>query len=89
MAVHVKPHMLRMVTKIKGIDKIILITDSCPIEGNIAREGVPQCYDLGYDSSGNVAGSKLTMDIVCRNMMKHTGYGLCHVIKFATINPAN
>jgi N-acetylglucosamine-6-phosphate deacetylase len=28
------------------------------------------------------------MDQACRNMMKHTAYGLCHVLKFATINPA-
>jgi len=28
------------------------------------------------------------MDVACRNLMKHTSYGLCHAIKFTTINPA-
>ena len=85
--VHVRPFMLRMVAKIKGIDKVILITDSCPFTGK-NREGVEYGPDLGYDSDGWLAGSKLTMDAACRNMMMHTGYGLCHVVKFATANPA-
>ena len=85
--VHVRPHMLRMVIKIKGTEKIILITDSCPFDGS-ARTGVAQAPDLGYDSEGHLAGSKLTMDVVCRNLMRHTAYGLCHAVKFATINPA-
>lgn len=85
--IHVHPYMLRLVVSIKGTDRVILITDSCPFEGK-AREGVAYSPDLGYDSEGHLAGSKLTMDHACRNMMKHSGYGLCHVIKFATINPA-
>ena len=24
----------------------------------------------------------------CRNVMKHTGYGLCHAIRMASLNPA-
>lgn len=85
--IHVRPFMLRMVAKIKGVDKIILVTDSCPFGGK-NREGVAYGPDLGYDSEGHLAGSKLTMDSACRNMMRHTGYGLCHVVKFATANPA-
>jgi N-acetylglucosamine-6-phosphate deacetylase len=85
--IHVRPFMLRLVVRIKGTDRVILITDSCPFEGH-AREGVASAPDLGYDSEGHLAGSKLTMDQACRNMMKHTAYGLCHVLKFATINPA-
>ena len=91
MGIHVKPHMLRMVVKIKGLDKIILITDyyldDCEEpEGPIM--GGQKAPDLGYDSAGWVCGSMMTMDAACRNMMMHTGYGLCHVVKFATINPA-
>ncbi|MGI6161204.1 MAG: amidohydrolase family protein [Christensenellales bacterium] len=85
--IHVHPFMLRLVVKIKGIDRVILITDSFPIAGE-AGPGIASAPDLGYDSEGHLAGSKLTMDQACRNMMKHTAYGLCHVIKFATINPA-
>lgn len=85
--IHVHPFMLQLVVRVKGTDRVILITDSCPFDGT-AREGVAYSPDLGYDSQGHLAGSKLTMDQACRNMMKHTGYGLCHVVKFATINPA-
>jgi len=85
--VHVCPFMLKMVVKIKGVEKIILITDSTIFEGT-NREDVAYGPDLGYDTDGWLAGSKLTMDNACRNMMTHTGYGLCHVIKFATANPA-
>ena len=31
LGIHVKPHNVRMVTKIKGVDRVILITDSYPI----------------------------------------------------------
>ncbi len=91
MGIHVKPHMLKMVAKIKGLDKLILITDYYPDdcenpEGPIW--GGEKAPDLGYDSAGWVCGSMMTMDAACRNMMMHTGYGLCHVIRFATINPA-
>lgn len=85
--IHVRPFMLRLTVRIKGTDRIILITDSCPFDGT-AGPGIASAPDLGYDSEGHLAGSKLTMDQACRNMMKHTAYGLCHVIQFATINPA-
>jgi N-acetylglucosamine-6-phosphate deacetylase len=86
-AIHVRPFMQRLVIRVKGTDRVILITDSCPFDGQ-ARIGVAQAPDLGYDSEGHLAGSKLTMDQACRNLMKHTAYGLCHAIKFSTINPA-
>lgn len=91
MGIHVKPHMLKMVTKIKGIDKIILVTDYYPDdceepEGPIW--GGEKAPDLGYDSAGWVCGSMMTMDAAVRNFMMHTGYGLVHSIKMATTNPA-
>ena len=86
--IHVRPFMLRMVVKIKGIEKIILITDSCPWANGKNAEDVAFGPDLAYDSEGQLSGSRLTMDDACRNMMRHTGYGLCHVIKFASANPA-
>lgn len=91
MAIHVKPHMLRMVTKVKGLDKVILITDHYPENCENPTGpiwGGKKAKDLGYVSSGEVCGSLMTLNVACRNMMAHTGYGLCHVIKFATINPA-
>jgi N-acetylglucosamine-6-phosphate deacetylase len=85
--IHMRPFMLRLVIQTKGIAKVILITDSS-IGSYPARAGVAQADDLGYDSEGHLSGSKLTLDVACRNLMKHTGYGLCHAVRFATINPA-
>lgn len=37
---------------------------------------------------GEIAGSKMTLDISCRNMIKHTGASLVDVFKFASYNPS-
>ena len=91
LGIHVKPDMLRLVIQVKGVDKVILITDHFPADcpnpkGEIM--GGTKAPDLGYDENGWVCGSKMTMDAAVRNMMAHTGYGLCHCVKFATLNPA-
>ena len=30
----------------------------------------------------------MTLENACRNVMKHSGYGLCHAIRMASLNPA-
>ncbi len=89
--IHVQPDMLKMVVRTKGIERIILITDAMPLSGdytNNEKEGIAYGPDLNYDYEGHLAGSHLTLDNACRNLMKHTGYGLCHAIRFASLNPA-
>ena len=54
---------------------------------NNVQAGIAYGPDLNYDDAGS-GGSHLTLDNACRNLMKHTGYGLCHAIRFASINPA-
>ena len=44
--------------------------------------------DINFDHTGEIAGSKLTLDIACRNMLKHTGASIVDVFKFASYNPA-
>ncbi len=90
-AVHVQPGLIKMTVRTKGVEKMILITDCMPASGdftNNEEDGVAYGPDLNYDYEGHLAGSHLTMENACRNMMTHTGYGLCHAIRFATINPA-
>jgi N-acetylglucosamine-6-phosphate deacetylase len=90
-AVHVQPGLIKMVVRTKGVEKMILITDCMPTNGNFTNneaDGVAYGPDLNYDYEGHLAGSHLTMENACRNMMTHTGYGLCHAIRFATVNPA-
>lgn len=89
--IHVAPDMLKMVVRTKGVERIILITDAMPLSGNFTNneeDGVAYGPDLNYDYEGHLAGSHLTLDHACRNIMKHTGYGLCHAIRFAALNPA-
>jgi len=85
--IHVDPYMLRLVRKIKGDDKIILISDRTCYNGPIppGYEGVT---DLNFDDEGEIAGSKLSLDVACHNFMKHTGASIVDVCKVASYNPA-
>ncbi|MBE6588724.1 MAG: hypothetical protein E7643_00970 [Ruminococcaceae bacterium] len=85
--IHVDPYMLRLVRRIKGDDRIILISDAYACDGPIppGYEGVD---DINFDHAGEIAGSKLTLDIACRNMIKHTGASVVDVFKFASYNPS-
>ncbi|MBE6701440.1 MAG: hypothetical protein E7582_06100 [Ruminococcaceae bacterium] len=85
--IHVDPYMLRLVRRIKGDDRIILISDAYACDGPIP-EGYDDVDDINFDFAGEIAGSKMTLDIACRNMIKHTGASLVDVFKFASLNPA-
>ena len=85
--IHVDPYMLRLIRKIKGEDRIILISDSCVFDGPVppGYEGVT---DINFDYAGEIAGSKLTLEVACRNMMKHTGASVVDVFRYASLNPS-
>lgn len=85
--IHVDPFMLRLVRKIKGDDRIILISDAYAADGPIPP-GYDGVHDINFDWTGEIAGSKLTLDVACRNMMVHTGASLVNVFNFASANPA-
>lgn len=89
--IHVMADMVKMVIRVKGVERIILVTDSIPSSGNYTNneaEGIAFGPDLNYDYEGHLAGSHLTLDNACRNLMRHSGYGLCHAIRMASLNPA-
>lgn len=85
--VHVHPYMIRLVKKIKGQDKIILIADSFVADGP-PLPGLEEATDINFDWGGDIAGSKLTLDVACHNMMVHTGGSVCDVFKYASLNPS-
>lgn len=87
MGIHVLPEMQRMLLKIKGIDKIILITDSFVSDAD-AKADFSFTEDLSFDVNGDLSGSKLTMDKACKNFSEHTGAGICDVFKAAALNGA-
>ena len=86
--IHVDPYMLRLVRKIKGDDRLILISDACVFDGPIP-DGYDGVTDLCFDFEGEIAGSKLTLNVACRNMMKHTGASIVDVFNFASYNPSH
>lgn len=85
--IHVDPYMLRLVRRIKGDDRIILISDAYAADGPVPP-GYDDVDDINFDHAGEIAGSKMTLDISCRNMIKHTGASLVDVFKFASYNPS-
>lgn len=85
--IHVDPYMLRLVRKIKGDDRIILISDAYACDGPVPP-GYDDVDDINFDHAGEIAGSKMTLDIACRNMIKHTGASLVDVFNFASYNPS-
>lgn len=87
MGIHVDPYMIRLIKKIKGQDRIILISDAFVADGP-PIPGCEEAFDINFDFDGEIAGSKLTLDIACRNMMVHTGGSICDVFKYASTNPA-
>lgn len=91
MGVHVDEDMVKFVVRTKGVERMILITDHMADKDHFTNneaDGVLYGPDLNYDYEGHLAGSHLTLENACRNMMTHTGYGLCHAIRMATLNPA-
>lgn len=88
--IHVDPYMQRLIRKIKGDDRIILIADSFvehgPIPDGDLYEGAD---DINFDFAGEIAGSKMILDGPCQNIMMHTGASIAQAFKFASTNPAN
>ena len=87
--IHVSPYLLRLVKKIKGDDKIILISDAAVDHGPVPPGDLyVGADDINFDFSGEISGSKMILDGSCRNMMVHTGASLCQIFKYASRNPA-
>lgn len=86
--IHVDPYMLRLVRRIKGDDRIILISDSTISNGPVPGPGYEGADDINFDHAGEISGTKLTLNAACYNMMKHTGASIVDVFNFASRNPA-
>lgn len=87
--IHVNPYNQRLIRKIKGDDRIILISDACVFDGPIPEGDLYEgATDILFDWEGEIAGSKLTLIQACKNMMKHTGASIVDVMNHAALNPA-
>ena len=87
MSVHLPADLQRYVLKAKGVEKVILITDSTYYETE-PPEHLRHITDLSFDEHGGLAGSRMTMDKACRNIMKHTSCGIAEAFLMASTNPA-
>ena len=92
--IHIHPIVLKILTKIKEGEKIVLITDAMRAAG--LKEGT---YDLGGQEvivtkgqarlkDGTLAGSVLTMDKAVKNMASKVDVPLPKAIQMASFNPA-
>ena len=91
MGIHVDPYMQRLIRKIKGDDKIILISDQT-VHEPLAIPGFEHVTDINLtyapDGRVDISGSKLTLNVACRNWMKHTGASIVDAFKVGSYNPA-
>lgn len=94
---HVRPLMLKLILKTKGIDQVILITDAVkdaangplgPLPDLPKLKDFPESNDVHYTDDGELNGSKLTMDRATYHMMLHTGVDLVGAFRMASLNPA-
>lgn len=91
--IHVPPGLIKTIIRIKGVERICLISDHTTCGEvkykNNEEMGIWYGPDLNYDDEGKLGGSLMTLDNGVRNVMTHSGYGLCHAIRMATLTPAH
>ena len=84
---HVVPYMQRLVRRVKGDDRIILISDQFVDDGPVP-EGFEEATDINFDHAGEISGSAMTLDLACKNVLFHMGCSVCDAFRFASTNPA-
>lgn len=94
---HVRPLMLKLILKTKGIDQVIVITDAMP-EAATGVKAIPPDFphladfqgsdDVNYTADGQLNGSILTMDRAVYNMMRHTGADMVSAFRMGSLNAA-
>lgn len=92
--IHVHPELFKLILKVKGKDRLVLITDAmragCMKEGKYelggqqvsVKEGKAQLED------GSLAGSILTLNQAVKNFVEVTRAPLYEVINLVSLNPA-
>ncbi len=91
--IHVHPAIVNLLIRIKGVDKIIIITDAMRAAG--LQYGV---YDLrglkvivknseAHLESGTLAGSTLAMIKAIKNMIEKIGINIKESVRMASLNP--
>jgi len=87
LGVHVNRDMQQLLIHTKGINRVVLISD-CTTYHNPNPPEYAHVPDLNYDEKGGIAGSKITLDQACKNVMTHTNCGIAQAFIMASLNPA-
>lgn len=92
---HLPPELIRLILKIKGTDKVVLVTDSLALAGTgithgitlntefIIEDGVCKLMDRSA-----FAGSIATADVLVRVLVKEVGVSVAEAVKMITKVPA-
>ncbi len=88
-AIHVPKELQQLLIKVKGYEKVVLITDSMHSDVDAqVPERFKHIKDLNFDHNGGLAGSKMTMDYACKNIMMHTGVSIDKAFYMASTAPS-
>ena len=92
---HLPPDLIKMIVKIKGADKVALITDSLEIAGTDVTEGVMSGTEFIVEDGvcklkdrSAFAGSVATADTLIRTLVNDCGFALPTAVKMLTEVPA-
>ena len=92
---HLPPELIKMIIKIKGADKVALITDSLEIAGTDIKEGVMSGTEFIVEDGvcklkdrSAFAGSVATADCLIRTLVNECGYSIPTAVKMLTEVPA-
>lgn len=92
---HLPPDLIKMIIKIKGTDKVALITDSLEIAGTSVKEGVMSGTEFIVEDGvcklkdrSAFAGSVATADKLIRTLVFDCGYSIPTAVKMLTEVPA-
>ncbi|MBU0635044.1 MAG: N-acetylglucosamine-6-phosphate deacetylase [Candidatus Omnitrophica bacterium] len=84
---HVHPALLKLLVKVKGPDKIVLVSDSIAAmpPGSHKMKLEDKVYWL---NNSTISGSTLTLLTAVHNMVDFTGMDIASAVRMATLNPA-
>ncbi len=92
---HLPPDLVRMIVKIKGIDRVAAVTDSLCVAGSDAKEGVMSGVEYIVEDGvaklsdrSAFAGSVATADVLLRTLVNECGFTLCEASTMLSATPA-
>ncbi len=88
-AIHVPKELQQLLIKVKGYEKVVLISDSMFTEETaVVPERFKHIKDLNFDHNGGLAGSKMTLDYATKNIMTHTGCSIDKAFYMSSTTPS-